>query len=87
MNDVTAKNFGLAIAYLIPGFVALGGVAAVSDVVRVWLGGSAGSGPTVGGFLYVTLGSVATGMTVSAPAVGHRGHDPPLHGSAASALE
>lgn len=66
MNDVTAKNFGLAIAYLIPGFVALGGVAAVSDVVRVWLGGSAGSGPTVGGFLYVTLGSVATGMTVSA---------------------
>lgn len=66
MNDITSRNFGLAIAYLIPGFVALGGVAAVSDVVRSWLGGSTSGGPSVGGFLYVTLGSIAAGMTVSA---------------------
>lgn len=66
MNDLTARNFGLVIAYLIPGFIALAGVAAVSDVVRTWLGGSADGGPTIGGFLYVTLGSIAAGMTVSA---------------------
>lgn len=66
MNDVTARNFGLAIAYLIPGFIALGGLAAISDVVRTWLAGPTNGGPTVGGFLYVTLGSVAAGMTVSA---------------------
>ena len=64
MNDVTARNFGLAIAYLIPGFIGLAGVAAVSDVIRTWLGGD--GGPTVGGFLYVSLGSIAAGMTVSA---------------------
>lgn len=66
MGDVTARNFGLLVAYLIPGFVALWGVSFLSDPVRAWLWGGAADGATVGGFLYVTLASVAVGMTASA---------------------
>jgi len=67
LENVTARNFGLLIAYLIPGFVALWGVSFQSEAVHAWLFGEAASGgATVGGFLYVTLASVAAGMTASA---------------------
>jgi len=66
LENVTARNFGLLVAYLIPGFVALWGVSFHAEPVRVWLLGAASHGATVGGFLYVTLASVAAGMTASA---------------------
>jgi hypothetical protein len=66
MRDVTNANFGLLIAYLLPGFTALWGISYVSPAVRVWLGAGPDNAPTVGGFLYVTVASVAAGMTVSA---------------------
>ncbi len=66
MKDINAKNFGILIAYLIPGFVALCGLGVSSDFVRGWLLGAAEQGPTVGGFLYVLLASVALGMTLGA---------------------
>ena len=65
MQDVSTKNFGLLIAYLIPGFATLWGVSYFSPVVRSWLGSTADSSPSVGGFLYVTLASVSAGLTVS----------------------
>ena len=65
MRDVTRDNFGLLIAYVLPGFVALWGVSFFSETVRQWLGTSADNSPTIGGFLYVTVASVATGMLVS----------------------
>ncbi len=64
MQSLQSQNFGLLIAYLLPGFVGLWGISHVSVTVERWLAGDA-SGPTVGGFLYVTLASVGVGLTVS----------------------
>lgn len=66
MTDLNTRNFGLIIAYLLPGFVALCGLATISPFVRDWLLGASIQGPTVGGFLYVLLASVAAGMTLAA---------------------
>ena len=65
MREVTTANFGLLIAYLLPGFVALVGVGFVSETVASWLSASSSTAPTVGGFLYVTLASLDAGLTVS----------------------
>lgn len=56
----------MLIAYVLPGFVMLWGASLISPAVAVWLVGSTAGGPNVGGFLYVSIGSVAAGMTVSA---------------------
>jgi len=65
MRGVSTNNFGLLIAYLLPGFTCLWGLSAVSETMRSWLGTPPTNAPTVGGFLYVTLASVAAGLTVS----------------------
>ncbi len=65
MNDVTAANFGLLIAFLLPGFVTLWGIGEFSPTIHSWFTGSTNQSPSVGGFLYVTLGAVATGLFVS----------------------
>ncbi len=68
MRDLSNRNFGLLIAHVLPGFVALCGLQEISPTLRLWLSATADPHelPTVGGFLYVTLASVALGMTVSA---------------------
>lgn len=66
MGELTARNFGLLIAYLIPGFVSLWGLSTVSPAVHAWLTGPAPAGPSIGGFLFVTLASLTAGMTASA---------------------
>jgi len=67
MREVTGQNFGLLIAYVLPGFVSLWAVGQFLPVVSGWLETSAtpDNAATVGGFLYVTLASVGTGLTVS----------------------
>lgn len=65
MRQVSDRNFGLLIAYLLPGFVTLWGASFFSEPVRSWLGASSVGAPTVGGFLYVTVASVAVGLMVS----------------------
>ena len=65
MRDVSTRNFGLLIAYLLPGFTTLWGLSYVSDTIRSWLGSPPTNSPTVGGFLYVTLASIALGLTAS----------------------
>ena len=64
MKEVSTSNFGILISNLVPGFTALWGASYFSETVRVWLGSSPVNAPTVGGFLYVTIASVALGMTV-----------------------
>jgi len=64
MREVTGQNFGLLIAYILPGFIVLWGLSHVSTTIAGWLGSTADD-PTVGGFLYVTLASVGAGLTVS----------------------
>lgn len=65
MREISSSNFGLLIAFVLPGFTALWGASYLSPVLRSWLVGADPTGPTVGGFLYVTLASVACGLTVS----------------------
>ena len=65
MREVSSSNFGFLIAFVLPGFTALWGATYISPVLRSWLIGADSTGPTVGGFLYVTLASVAAGITVS----------------------
>ena len=65
MKESSITNFGLLIAFLLPGFVALWAVSYVAEPVRTWFGASQDDAPTVGGFLYVTLASVVAGLTVS----------------------
>ena len=64
MKDVTPNNFGLLIAFLLPGFAVLWGVSYFSPTVHFWLSG-AGTTPTVGGIMFVTLASIAAGVTIS----------------------
>jgi hypothetical protein len=66
VTAVSNQNFGLIIAYLLPGFVALWGVSYFSPTVAGWIAVSQRDGPTVAGFMYVTLASLAAGVTVSA---------------------
>jgi hypothetical protein len=66
MGEVSGKNFGLVIAYLLPGFVLLWTTSDLLVEVQTWFGGASAAGPTVGGFLYVTLASLAAGLTLSA---------------------
>jgi hypothetical protein len=67
MKDVTEKNFGVIIAFLIPGFLFLWGLSFSSDEVSTWLAKSSDDDlPTVGGFLYATLASLALGLLISA---------------------
>lgn len=65
MKEVTYSNFGTLIAFLLPGFAVLWGTSYFSETVRNWLAGPGAATPTVGGFMYVTLASVAAGVTVS----------------------
>ena len=66
MSELSAKNFGLLIAYVLPGFVALWGISHFSPTVDSWITSSQQGAPTIGGFLYVTLASLVAGLTVSA---------------------
>ena len=66
MTDLTSSNFGLLIAYLIPGFLIVLSMEEYSPLIASWLGGSIANAPTVGGFLFITLAAVAAGMTASA---------------------
>jgi len=66
MRDVTPDNFGPLIAYIVPGGTVLLGFSPFSPVLQSWFSGVPPNAPTLGGFLYLTLASLAVGMTVSA---------------------
>jgi hypothetical protein len=64
-TPLSNENFGLVIAYILPGFVALWGVSYFSPTVESWITASQQGAPSVAGFMYVTLASIGTGLTVS----------------------
>lgn len=66
MQSVSRDNFGPLIAYLVPGFTVLIGLSILIPSLQKQLSGSALTEPTIGGFLYMTVSSIAMGMTVSA---------------------
>ena len=65
MKELTASNFGLLVAYLLPGFVGVLGIAVYSSTIRSWVASGSGSGPSVGGFLYLSLASLTAGLVIS----------------------
>ncbi len=66
MQSISNDNFGPLIAYLLPGATVILGASQFSPVIRAWLAATPSDAPTIGGFLYLTLASLAAGMTVSA---------------------
>ncbi|QDT43483.1 hypothetical protein Pan241w_35840 [Gimesia alba] len=65
MRDPNSSNYGILISYILPGFIAMIGVSFLSETVRVWIWSSSDQSATVGGFLYVTVFSLAVGLTIS----------------------
>jgi hypothetical protein len=87
-HDLSATNFGLLIAYVIPGFLALNGLPGLSGSIGTW--GIANPEMTVAGFLSETVEAVFAGLTVSSvrwlvlDTIHHRtGIKPPLWNFAA----
>ena len=66
MQPISDDSFGPLIAYLSPGATALVGLSEFSPIVSGWFASGIAGGPTIGGFLYLTVASIAVGMTVSA---------------------
>lgn len=65
MRGDFARSFGLVIAFLCPGFIALWGASAFSPTLTEWFGVTARENISVGGFLFVLVGSLAAGVFVS----------------------
>ena len=65
VESLTNKNFGLLIAYVLPGFVILCGVSDFSPTVSSWMSGNRSDAPSVAGFLFLTLASVGCGLLAS----------------------
>ena len=65
MTELSHRNFGLLIAYVIPGLVVVAAAGYFSPTVQSWLTVPE-RGPTIAGFLYLSLTSIAAGVTVSA---------------------
>jgi len=66
VSSISNANFGPLIAYLLPGATVLLGFAAFSPTLQSWFTTGPADTPTIGGFLYLTVASLAAGMTVSA---------------------
>lgn len=65
MDGLSEKNFGLLIAYVIPGVVAVHGLGAVSPTVAQWIAVPPAS-PTLSGFLFAFVSSLGVGIFASA---------------------
>lgn len=65
-RESTVNDFGTLAAYLVPGATVLVGLSPFSATLRGWLATASADSPTVGGFLYLTVASLAVGLTISA---------------------
>jgi hypothetical protein len=66
MKDSLHRVFGYVIAYVLPGYVALWGIAAATPGIQQWLLFSPEEEPTTVRFLAAVLGSLGVGLVVSA---------------------
>ncbi len=65
MKDDSISNFGLLIAYILPGLVALWGGSQLIPSLSSWILPTTAEAPTVGGFLYTTVAAIGAGLTAS----------------------
>jgi hypothetical protein len=66
LHSVSNTTFGPLIAYLVPGATTLWGVGLFVPGIQAWFATQPEQAPTIGGFLYLTIASIACGMTVTA---------------------
>ena len=66
MNELSERNFGYLIAYVLPGFVVLWGMRPLSATIDGWLSTSPSFPAGLEAIVFVGLASIAMGMTVSA---------------------
>lgn len=66
MNDLIRQNFGLLIAYILPGFVVVSGAALIYPPVRVLIMPTLGLADGVESTAFVALATLLAGMFVSA---------------------
>ena len=60
-----SRYFGLVIAFLLPGFLALWAISIVEPIAGGWLGSAASTQTNVGGFLFAVLASLGLGLLIS----------------------
>jgi hypothetical protein len=65
VKSVSTANFGLAIAYVLPGAALLWGLRPFVPALDLLLGTPTGDAATLGGFLTATLAALGVGLTVS----------------------
>ena len=72
MKDISNSNFGLLIAYALPGFVVIWGLSGIWPMVAGCMSDvePCANIPSLVGFLNSTIAAVAAGMTVSAIRIG-----------------
>src|SRR5438105_1972012 len=66
VTELIGKNFGLLIAYVLPGFTALWGLQAFSPTISDWLKPAPTIPAGIESLVFVAMASVGAGMTVSA---------------------
>jgi hypothetical protein len=64
-SDIRTIGFGVGIAFIAPGVVAMWGVSQVSPTVSEWFGATRESEATAAGFLFVVLASLSIGVFIS----------------------
>ncbi|MDQ6894295.1 MAG: hypothetical protein M3167_16660 [Acidobacteriota bacterium] len=63
--DGVTKNFGLVIAFLLPGFIALWGISYFDPRVEAWINRASSGSTSVGDFLLVVVASLGLGVFLS----------------------
>ena len=63
--DSTSKQFGLMVAYLLPGFIVLAGIAPFAPLVAAWLQPLSQAQANLGAPVYAVLAATTIGMIVS----------------------
>ena len=65
MQQIHGGNFGVLIAFVLPGFICPCGLSVHSSTVESWLLGAGASQTSVGGFLFSTLAALILGLLCS----------------------
>jgi hypothetical protein len=65
MNETSSKQFGLIVAYLLPGFIALAGIAPLARTVRDWLRPTIQGDLGIGSTAYAVMAALTAGMIAS----------------------
>ena len=62
---IDERSFGIVVAFVVPGWILLVGLSLRFPEIQPWITGPIDSSPTIGGFLYAILASIALGMVSS----------------------